>query len=245
MSSLKIVSKSIAFLLIVCFSVSCKTKLESEPTTTEEIIERHINKVGINLLGSSIKTLTLVSEATYEDQSSVITTSRFEFPYKLHQNELYGGAIQDYKLSHEKGFSIKNNIQIKTLDSIGVINLKENAHLMTFYRWQERHWKYEYKGKETIDNQEHFVLEGINDSIRLGNRVLINASTFLIKRIQVKNTTFNASSDFSGYFTKDGLTYPNETITDFGTYNVTSKVSSFTINPTFDSSIFEIKTAQE
>ena len=241
MSIIKILSKSIAFILIICFITSCKT--EKEPTTAEEIIERHLNEIGANLLGSTIKTLKLVSKTVFEDDSYVTTTSRFDFPYKLHQNELYAGSLQDYILNGDMGYSIKDNIRMTTLKPFEVAFLKEQAHLTNFYRWEERHWKYEYKGKETIDNQEHFLLHGVNDSIRLGNRVYINTSSFLIKRIQVKSATFNGSSDFNDYFKKDGLQYPTETITDHGTYITTSKVSTFLINPSFDPSIFEVKTA--
>lgn len=243
---IRTIIKSTSVLLLIIFCVGCTvTNNEKAPTTTQEIIEKHLSKVGGNLLGSSIKTLQLVSEASYEDGSTVTTTSRFEFPNKLNQNELYAGAVQDYILNDTIGFSIKNNMQFKALNPFEVRNLQENAHLMTFYRWQEREWKYEYKEKQTLDNQEHFVLYGQNDSLRLNNRVFINTSTFLIKRIEVKSPTFNASSNFDDYFQKDGLQYPNETITDFGSYSVTSTVSDFLINPTFNSSIFEVKTASE
>lgn len=243
MSIIKNVLKSIAFLAIICFSISCNT--EKEPTTTEEIIEQHLKKVGGNLLGNTIKSLKLVTITEYEDNSSVTTTSRLEFPYKLHQNDLYAGATQDYILNGDKGFSLQNNLQLKTLKPFEVRNLKESAHLMAFYRWEERHWKYEYKGKETLNNQEHFILQGINDSIRLGNRVYINTSSLRIKRVEIKGSNFEASSDFNDYFTKNGLSYPNETITDYGSYSVTTKVSDFLINPTFDPTIFEVKTAIE
>ena len=81
MSILNISLKSIALIFITCLLFSCKT--EKEPTTTEEIIEKHFKKVGGNLLGSSIKTLQLVSKTIYEDNSYITITNRFEFPHKL------------------------------------------------------------------------------------------------------------------------------------------------------------------
>ena len=241
MSIIKIILKSIAFIIILSL-FSCA---EEEPTTTAQIIEKHINKIGVNLLGKSIKTLILVSEAAYEDKSTVTTTSRFEFPTKLHQNELYAGQLQDYILNGDLGYSIKNNMQLKTLEPFHIKSLQENAHLTTFYRWEERGWQYEYKNKESIDNAEHFVLEGKNDSLRLINKVFINTNSYLIKRMMLRSSTFNASSDFNNYFKKDGFQYPNETITDFGTYTIESTVKTFEINPKLDSSIFEVVLAIE
>jgi hypothetical protein len=232
-------------LLLLCSVLFLACGQEKELTTVQEIIDRHLQEVGGDKLGKSIKTLRLVSQIIYEDQSNVTITSRYDFPTKLHQNELYAGYTQDYILNGELGVSIKDNMLLKTLEPHHVANLKEDAHLMAFYRWEERNWEYKYIGKQAIDNQQHYVLEGKNESLGVFNRIFMDTQSFLIQRFDIKTATFSASSDFKNYFEKDGLRYPGETVIHYGTYFVTSKVTEFTVNPILDNAIFEIKSAVE